>query len=79
MLLYHRPHPLGHVTHPAWQSVRDRYNELQCNAIMNERPENEKAKAFWSGFGSVLSEVAKPRTLIILAVLAAVLWVGVFR
>lgn len=28
-------HPLGLVTHPDWDAVRDRWNELYCAKILN--------------------------------------------
>lgn len=37
------PHPRGIVVHPEWSSVRDRWNTLYCNRVMNEAQEKEEA------------------------------------
>lgn len=36
-------HPTGIVVHPEWSNVRDRWNTLHCNRVMNEAQEREEA------------------------------------
>lgn len=42
-----RAHPLGLVTHPEWDGVRDAYNERLCNAIKRERAPEEPKTVPW--------------------------------
>lgn len=35
-------HPMGIVVHPEWSSVRDRWNTLYCNQIVNKTREQEE-------------------------------------
>ena len=37
-------HPLGIVTHPNWDAVRDRWNELYCASILNAARDDRDQK-----------------------------------
>ena len=37
-------HPTGIVVHPEWPSVRDRWNALYCNRIVNEARERDEER-----------------------------------
>lgn len=49
-------HPLGIVTHPNWDAVRDRWNALYCARIMNaarDDRDQKRGRASARSLGSV--------------------------